>query len=46
MYETAINVWTNRDVKKREYAKNNTLNWIEFFSLEEFENWFYKRCKL
>ena len=46
MYESAINVWTNRDVKKREYAKDNALNWIEFFTLEEFENWFYKRCKL
>ena len=34
--------WVIRDRKKRKAAKENNLNWIEFFSLEEFETWFNK----
>jgi len=33
-YENAIEVWTIRDVKKRETAKKNKLNWIEIFSCD------------
>ena len=43
-YITAINVWTIRDPLKRQTAKENNLNWIEFFSIEEFEEW-YKNFK-
>lgn len=31
-YDNAIKTWTVRDVKKREIAKQNKLNWIEIFS--------------
>lgn len=43
-YEYAIRVWTIRDPLKRQTAKENNLNWIEFFSIEEFEEW-YKNFK-
>jgi len=35
-YEIAINVWTVRDPLKRETARKNNLNWLEFFTLDEF----------
>lgn len=34
-YKLAIEVWTSADVKKRNIAKQNNLNYIEWFSLEE-----------
>ena len=42
-YKTAIEIWTKRDVKKREVAKQNQLNYLEIFSnninevVEQFE---------
>ena len=33
-YKTAINVWTVRDVEKRETAKKNNLNYLEIFSID------------
>lgn len=42
-YANAINVWTLRDPLKRETAKKNNLNWIEFFTIEEFDEWFEKQ---
>lgn len=41
-YNTAINVWTIRDPLKRQTAKDNNLNWIEFFNMEEFLEWYNK----
>ena len=41
-YKKAINDWTMRDVLKRKTAKNNGLNWIEFFNMNEFMKWFKK----
>lgn len=35
----AFETWTIRDVKKRETAKQNNLNWIEFFTIEELKQW-------
>ena len=35
-----IDIWTNKDVIKRNTAKKNRLNYKEFFTLKEFENWF------
>ena len=35
-----INVWTNKDVIKRNIAKKNNLNFKEFYTLKEFEDWF------
>lgn len=39
-YKAAIKTWTVRDVTKRKIAKQNNLNWLEFFNVKEFENWF------
>jgi hypothetical protein len=36
-YNNAITTWIVRDVNKRNIAKQNKLNWIEFFSLEELK---------
>lgn len=38
-YQNAINVWTRRDVLKRETAKRNNLNFIEFWNLDEVKEW-------
>lgn len=42
-YNDAINVWTVRDPLKRETARKNNLNWIEFFTMDEFMEW-YNAC--
>ena len=39
-FNRAVNVWTERDVLKRETAKKNKLNWIEFFNMKQFNEWF------
>lgn len=39
-YADAINNWTNIDVYKRNTVHKNNLNWIEFFNMKEFEDWF------
>lgn len=39
-YSQFIYIWTNLDVKKRKIAKENNLNLLEFFSFEEFLNWY------
>ncbi len=38
-YNGAIDVWTKKDVLKRNTAKKNNLNWIEFFNLSQFNDW-------
>lgn len=38
-YDSLIETWTIRDVKKREIAKHNNLNYLEFFNIEEFNTW-------
>jgi len=38
-YNNAINCWTIRDVNKRNIAKENKLNWIEFWNIEELKLW-------
>lgn len=43
-YKHAIEIWSKRDVEKRNLAKENNLNWIEFFNKEEFDRW-YNRIK-
>ena len=40
MYKIAIEVWTIRDPLKREIARKNNLNWIEFFTMDEFMKWY------
>ena len=43
-YNSAIDVWTVRDVNKREYAKNNNLNFHELFqpTLDDVINFVHK----
>ena len=36
----AIDVWTISDPLKRKTAKKNNLNWIEFFNMEQFMEWY------
>ena len=40
-YISAIDVWTNRDIMKREIAGKHSLNYLEFFSFSELKNYFY-----
>ena len=44
-YKNAINVWTTRDPLKRETARKNNLNWVEFFTMDQFFKW-YNNIKL
>lgn len=41
-YSSAIENWTIRDSLKRETANKNNLNWLEFFTFEEFLIWYEK----
>ena len=38
-YDNAINTWTIRDVNKRNIAKQNNLNYLEFWNINELNNW-------
>ncbi|MBO5003767.1 MAG: hypothetical protein J6D03_00570 [Clostridia bacterium] len=38
-YNNAIYNWTVRDVNKRNTAKQNNLNYIEFWNIEELKKW-------
>ena len=38
-YDNAIETWTVRDVEKRKVAKNNNLNYLEFFNINELKIW-------
>ena len=37
---SVIDTWTVRDPLKRKTAKDNNLNWLEFFTLEDFMKWY------
>lgn len=39
-YKSAIETWTIRDVRKRQTAEQNNLNWICFYNENEFMEWF------
>ena len=41
-YKGFLTTWIKRDPLKRKTAKENKLNWFEFFTLEEFDEWFDK----
>jgi len=41
-YDNAIENWTIRDINKRKIAKENNLNWIEFFNINELKEWLAK----
>lgn len=38
-YDKIIYVWTDLDVKKRNIAKENNLNYIEFWTVDELKKW-------
>ena len=38
-YDSLIETWTVRDTLKRETAKKNELNYLEFFTFDEFIGW-------
>lgn len=42
-YKRAIETWTIRDPMKRQTAKDNNLNWIEFFTMDQFMEWYNKQ---
>ena len=39
-YDNAIKTWTERDVNKRQTAKNNNINYLEFWTSRELFNYF------
>ncbi len=39
-YNKAIEIYTIKDPLKRKTAKENNLNWIEFFNMKEFMEWY------
>ena len=39
-YLEYIRTWVSRDTQKRMLAKKNNLNYLEFFNLQQFEQWF------
>lgn len=42
-YKKAIYCWTIKDPLKRKIAKKNNINYLEFFSEKEFDEWFQKQ---
>lgn len=42
-YDSVIYNWTIRDVAKRNIAKQNNLNYIEFWNVNELKNWINKK---
>ena len=41
-YRKAIGVWTGRDPYKKQFAIDNNLNWLAFYSIGDFEEWLNK----
>lgn len=39
-YQTAIYVWTDLDVRKRQCAIDNNLNYLTFYTWQQFEHWY------
>lgn len=40
--DSVLYTWTDLDVRKRNIAKQNNLNYLEFFNINEFLNWYDK----
>ena len=53
-YDNAIETWTQRDVKKREYARKNNLNYVVFWGnyknknvvIRQIDDWFNDGCPI
>ena len=41
-YNNAIQTWTVRDVNKRNTVKENKLNYIEFWNIDDLKTWMTK----
>lgn len=39
-YQHAVEVWSNNDIKKREAAKKNTLNYVVLWNKKDIDKWF------
>lgn len=39
-WDRVIYIWTESDVEKRNLANKNKLHYLEFYTLEDFDNWF------
>ena len=44
-YKNAIYVWTDLDVRKRKIARQNNIKLLEFWTIEEVEDWLKKLLK-
>ena len=44
MYKVAIDVWTKRDVKKRNTARDNNLNYVVFWNENDVDKWIADGC--
>ena len=42
-YKNAIKVWTDLDIRKREIARQNNINFVEFWNIEEVIEWLDKK---
>ena len=42
-YKSALTVWTERDIKKFKYATENNLNYLAFYTWNEFLEWYDKQ---
>ena len=38
-YQAAIDIWTISDVKRKQCAIDNNLNWLCFYSMNDFKQW-------
>ena len=43
-YKNAVEVWTERDIFKRDTAKNNNLNYVVLWNKEDIEDWLALGC--
>lgn len=42
-YSRAIRIWNEEDVLKRRTAQQNNLNYLEFFNMRQFMDWFNRK---
>ena len=45
-YKNAIYTWIDLDVRKRNTAKENKLNWLCFYTEKEFMEWYNNICEI
>lgn len=45
-YKYAVEVWTERDVNKRQTAQENNLNYIVLWNKDDIDRWFSLNCPL